>query len=114
VLLIIRLTLIPTFLGPGIYHGSLKLAIDTEDHIDSAALLPYPDSETDAHESALSLSLTEFHFVLLYKDKVVGICNLNDKVTYEESLPLVRRLFMSTFAFPLIWISRKAMKLSSA
>ncbi|KAF5312904.1 hypothetical protein D9619_003136 [Psilocybe cf. subviscida] len=74
--------------GPGIYHGSLKLEIDTEDHIDSAALLPYPDAETGTHESALSLSLTQFHFVLLYKDKVVGICNLNDKVTYEEPLPL--------------------------
>ncbi|KAF9475624.1 DigA protein [Pholiota conissans] len=75
--------------GPGIYHGSLNLDTETEDHIDSAALLPYPPlSERDAQENPLSLSLTEFHFILLYKDRVIGICNLDDKLTYEESLPL--------------------------
>ncbi|KAF8973878.1 DigA protein [Flammula alnicola] len=75
--------------GPGIYHGSLNLETDAEDHIDSAALLPYPPSPgSDVAEIPLSLSLTEFHFVLLYKDRVVGICNLDDKKTYEEALPL--------------------------
>lgn len=36
-----------------------------------------------------SICLTEFHFVLLYKDRVVGVCNLNDVLVYEEALPLV-------------------------
>ena len=35
------------------------------------------------------MSLTEFHFVLLYKDRIVGVCNLNDALVYEELLPLV-------------------------
>ena len=39
----------------------------------------------------LSLSLTEFHFILLYKDRILGICSLDDKLSYEESLPIVRR-----------------------
>lgn len=38
----------------------------------------------------LSLSLTEFHFILLYKDRIVGICSLDDRLAYEETLPLVR------------------------
>lgn len=79
--------------GPGVYHGSLNFNIDTEDHIDSAALLPYPPpSEGDTQEHPLSLSLTEFHFILLYKDRVIGICNLDDKLTYEEIPPSMVRI----------------------
>ena len=79
-------------LGPGIYHGSLNLETEADDHIDGAALLPYPASSgSDVPELPLSLSLTEFHFILLYKERVVGICNLDDRTTYEETLPLVCR-----------------------
>jgi len=80
--------------GPGIYHGSLNLETEAEDHIDTAALLPYPAfAGNDVPEVPLSLSLTEFHFILLYKERVVGICNLDDRMTYEETLPLVCRFF---------------------
>ncbi|EDR15746.1 uncharacterized protein LACBIDRAFT_228107 [Laccaria bicolor S238N-H82] len=77
--------------GPGIYHGSLNLEPSTEDHIDAAQLLPYPSfvaSSSEIPEAPLSLSLTEFHFILLYKNRIVGICNLDDKITYEETLPI--------------------------
>ncbi|KAH9486613.1 Vacuolar protein sorting-associated protein 18-like protein [Psilocybe cubensis] len=75
--------------GPGIYHGTLNFETEPEDHIDAAALLPYPTFPMNENsETPLSLSLTEFHFLLLYQDKVVGICNLDDTITYEESLPL--------------------------
>lgn len=37
----------------------------------------------------LSMSLTEFHFILLYKDRILGICSLDDRLAYEESLPIV-------------------------
>ncbi|KAF8912996.1 Pep3/Vps18/deep orange family-domain-containing protein [Gymnopilus junonius] len=75
--------------GPGIYHGSLSVETDSEDHVDGAALLPYPPIPSkETTEIPLSLSLTEFHFLLLYKDRVVGICNLDDTMAYEEALPL--------------------------
>ncbi|KAF8634466.1 hypothetical protein AX15_000907 [Amanita polypyramis BW_CC] len=76
--------------GQGIYHGTFKFDLDSEDQIDSAQLLPYPylkDGPT-AVAIPISMVLTEFHFILLYKDRVIGICNLNDKVVYEEALPL--------------------------
>ncbi|KAK2461658.1 hypothetical protein APHAL10511_006121 [Amanita phalloides] len=76
--------------GQGIYHGLLKFDPDSEDQIDSAQLLPYPplqDAPT-THTTPISMALTEFHFILLYKDRVIGICNLNDRVVYEEGLPL--------------------------
>lgn len=35
------------------------------------------------------MALTEFHFILLYEDRVIGISNLNDHVVYEKAVPLV-------------------------
>ena len=40
-------------------------------------------------EVPLSIGLTEFHFILLYHDRVVAVGNLDERVTYEELLPLV-------------------------
>lgn len=76
--------------GQGIYHGTINYEAATEDHIDSAQLLQYPPFPLeDTADVPLSMAVTEFHFVLLYKDRVVGICNLDDKKTYEEVLPIV-------------------------
>lgn len=73
----------------GIYHGSLKIDTESEDHIDNAQLFPYPTLPgLGADDFPLSLSLTEFHFLLLYKDRVIGMCNLNDHLAYEEQLPV--------------------------
>lgn len=41
-------------------------------------------------EIPISVALTEFHFVLLYKDRVRAICQLNDQIVYEEMIPIVR------------------------
>jgi len=93
------------FQGPGIYHGSLNLEVSTEDHIDAAQLLPYPSfgaSSSEIPEAPLSLSLTEFHFILLYKNRIVGICNLDDKITYEETLPIVSIMKLSIHCFEYI------------
>ena len=66
----------------------MNFTSNSDDFVDSPQLLPYPNLESHAPQP-LSISLTEFHFVLLYKDRVVGICNLNDALVYEELLPLV-------------------------
>lgn len=77
--------------GPGVYHGALKFDANSEDFIDAAQLLPYPSrsASTTTSETPRSIALTEFHFILLYKDRVASVSNLNEQVTYEESLPLV-------------------------
>jgi vacuolar protein sorting-associated protein 18 len=77
--------------GPGIYHGTLNFESTSEDFIDTAQLLPYPSFATgvDGPETPQSIALTEFHFILLYKDRIAAVCNLNEKLAYEEMLPLV-------------------------
>lgn len=39
----------------------------------------------------ISMALTEWHFILLYDDKVKAVDLLSDKVVYEEALDLVSR-----------------------
>jgi len=75
------------------------LSSNSDDFIDSAQLLPYPS----ASNIPISISLTEFHFVLLFKDRVVAICNLNDALTYEELLPLVSLQLKFFFWLLLNW-----------
>lgn len=91
--------------GPGVYHGLLSfVGQDVGDSvIDSANLLPYPAFVVDDNDSTaangrntvaeipLSIMLTEFHFVLLYQDRAMGINTLDDRVVFEESLPLKPR-----------------------
>jgi hypothetical protein len=47
------------------------------------------DSGKLVTEIPISVALTEFHFVLLYKDRVRAICQLNDQIVYEEMIPIV-------------------------
>jgi hypothetical protein len=83
--------------GPGIFHGSLNFESTSDDLIDAAQLLPYPTFSSSASspspqttaESPASIALTEFHLILLYKDRIAGVSRLDEKLTYEESLPLV-------------------------
>jgi hypothetical protein len=82
--------------GPGIYHGSLNFETNSDDLIDAAQLLPYPTfpasqslASSETAETPVSMALTEFHIILLYKSRIAGVCSLDEKLTYEESLPLV-------------------------
>ncbi|KAI8344695.1 Pep3/Vps18/deep orange family-domain-containing protein [Chlamydoabsidia padenii] len=82
--------------GPGIYHGDLIFGSQNvgDSVIDNVQLLQYPSVPSDEEsgrlvmEFPISLALTEFHFVLLYKDRVRAICQLNDQIVYEEMIPL--------------------------
>ncbi|KAI6136496.1 Pep3/Vps18/deep orange family-domain-containing protein [Pisolithus sp. B1] len=82
--------------APGIYYGTLNFEQSIDDHIDSTQLFPYPSlsqHETSTASSSppqvpVSIALTEFHLVLLYKDRLIGICTLNGKQNYEDSVPL--------------------------
>ena len=81
----------------------MNFSTNSDEFIDAAQLLPFPDIDSvsiSPKNSApptlgpLSMNLTEFHILLLYKDRLLGICNLNDALVYEEALPLVRILFI--------------------
>lgn len=112
----LRGTSLRTFAGPGIYHGALTFPPPSSDHlhpgdgvIESASLVPYPaEPSSPTHlssgflerdkfaeedgklEMPISMALTEWHFILLYEDKIRVIGLLSDRVVYEEALDLVR------------------------
>lgn len=90
--------------APGLYHGSLNFESASDDLVDGAQLLLYPTITTSPSGAALgspllplSMALTEFHFVLLYRDRVVGLSNLNEQLAYEEMLPLVLHRSLANF-----------------
>ncbi|CEI89322.1 Putative Vacuolar protein sorting-associated protein 18 homolog [Rhizopus microsporus] len=82
--------------GPGIYHGSLVFGSQNKGDsvIDDVQLLQYPATPSDDEfrkpvvDIPISVALTEFHFILLYKDRVRAICQLNDQIVYEEMIPV--------------------------
>lgn len=91
--------------GPGVYHGLLSFADQNvgDSVVDSANLLPYPavaleEGEASSLDGAggdgtiaeipLSIALTEFHFLLLYRERIMGISSLDDRVVFEEAVPL--------------------------
>ncbi|KAJ7596930.1 Pep3/Vps18/deep orange family-domain-containing protein [Mycena floridula] len=78
--------------APGIYHGNLNFESTSDDYIDMADVLPYPflssSSGSNASDTPLSIALTEFHYIVVYSDRITAICHLDDKLTYEEPLPL--------------------------
>lgn len=58
--------------------------------IDSAQLLPYPTHHSNfTMESPISVALSEFHFILAYKNHIAGVNILNEVLAYEETLPVV-------------------------
>ncbi|KAM3584072.1 tethering complex subunit [Umbelopsis sp. WA50703] len=80
---------------PGIYHGSLVFGSQNpgEHVIDNAQLLQYPTNPAESDEPQLdfvplSIAMTEFHFILMYKDRLRAICHLNDEIVYEEMINL--------------------------
>ncbi|KAI9322126.1 Pep3/Vps18/deep orange family-domain-containing protein [Dichotomocladium elegans] len=82
--------------GPGIYHGDLVFGSqDVGDSvIDNVQLLQYPATPAEDEsgklitEIPIAVALTEFHFVLLYRDRVRAVCQLNDQIVYEDHIPI--------------------------
>lgn len=95
--------------GPGIFHGTMNFQSTTDDFIDSPQLFQYPSfSQSGSHpggaDAPASIALTEFHFVMLYGDRIAATCTLDEKLTYEELLPLVS-LFITLIVLYMFYIS---------
>ncbi|KAF9428590.1 hypothetical protein BGZ94_001853 [Podila epigama] len=82
--------------GPGIYHGNLVFGSQNtgDSVIDTPQLLPYPatrlelDASTAISEIPIAIALTEFHFILLYKERIRAVNQLNDQIVFDEIIPL--------------------------
>jgi hypothetical protein len=83
--------------GPGVYHGNLVFGSQNagDSVIDTPQLLPYPatrlelDASSAVSEIPIAIALTEFHFILLYKERIRAVNQLNDQIVFDELIPLV-------------------------
>ncbi|KAJ3274967.1 hypothetical protein HK104_003995, partial [Borealophlyctis nickersoniae] len=80
--------------APGLYHGSLVFGNQNigDSVVDNAQLLPVIASSSDVPFSTedipISVNITEFHYLLLFKDRIKAIHSLSSEVVYDEEIPL--------------------------
>ena len=74
-------------LEPGIYHGNIVFG--SQDTImDGPTLTSFPNL-SNQNNRPISMVLTEFHFVLLYPDRIVCVGRLNQQKVHESFFPPV-------------------------
>jgi hypothetical protein len=89
--------------APGLYTSPLNSTPSSEILV-KPSLLPYPSldsSNSPAFDRALSaaspaappvpvsIAVTQWHWLLLYPDRIVGVARESEKVVWNEALPLV-------------------------
>lgn len=94
--------------APGVYHGELRTsgaeAVSALEHdtngsggvLAGGTLLSYPAMESSP---PLSIAATEFHFAVLWEDRLAVINRLSERVAFEETLS--RRYELRTEGAPL-------------
>lgn len=77
--------------GPGIYHGELKLGLQQggtniveENFVENKSLLDYAKLGDGTAVKPCALALTEFHFLLLYENKLKVVNRVSEKVVEEK------------------------------
>ena len=89
--------------APGLYTSPIAVSAGA-DILSKPALIPYPAHEESAPPPfsrtpvstpsggpsvPISIAITQWHWLLLYAEKVVAISRETEKVVWEEALPLV-------------------------
>ena len=69
----------------GIFHGNLLASTASDGVISESGLLPYP-----SQLPPLSVAMSEFHFLLLYHDRLQVISRLNGHIVQEDALEPAR------------------------
>eukprot|EP01102_Stenamoeba_stenopodia_P010615 TRINITY_DN321_c1_g3_i2.p1 TRINITY_DN321_c1_g3~~TRINITY_DN321_c1_g3_i2.p1 ORF type:complete len:980 (-),score=215.52 TRINITY_DN321_c1_g3_i2:2222-5161(-) len=76
--------------GVGLYHGTLLFASQSAGDLVSSdtQLLSYPSKVPGVlPKPPVALSITEFHFLLLFEDRFMAICRLNEQIVCDLELP---------------------------
>ncbi|XP_061405705.1 vacuolar protein sorting-associated protein 18 homolog [Lethenteron reissneri] len=73
--------------GSGVYFGSLDYNRQGSMLAD-AQQWPYPTSNDGDTKQPNSIVLTQFHFLLMFPDRMSAICTLNGQLTYEDIAPV--------------------------
>ena len=93
-----------TSLGPGLYVSPVSIT-QSADILTRSSLIPYPPSQAPSNDrpgfarkatdkdfsppTPLGGAVTDWHWLLLYQDQLIGISRESEKEVYRERLPLV-------------------------
>lgn len=75
--------------GPGIYYGDIdvKGTAGPSSILANSKLMAYKKNEDDRANKPLSMVLTEFHMLVVYKDSMKALCFLNEEMVYDDVYP---------------------------
>ncbi|ORY29496.1 Pep3/Vps18/deep orange family-domain-containing protein [Naematelia encephala] len=89
--------------SPGLYTSPVP-STPNNDILSKPSLLPYPPPDVEPTPAfsrqaptngpstprvPISISITQWHWLLLYPDRIIGVSRENEKVVWDEMLPLV-------------------------
>jgi len=80
----------------GILHSPLltPLTPSSSSLLANPTLLHFPTTSSPSTQTPISMTVTQYHYLLLYSDRVCAVGRLDERLVWEERLPLVR-LFVS-------------------
>lgn len=81
----------PPSTAGGILHTPLS-SNPSPSLLSSPALLPFPTTSSPSLQTPISMTVTQYHYLLLYVDRVCAVGRLDERLVWEERLPLVRRI----------------------
>ncbi|XP_033628364.1 vacuolar protein sorting-associated protein 18 homolog [Asterias rubens] len=73
--------------GPGIYFGVFDFNNQSTDNVTKdSRLLPYPESDKEGSSDVepIAMTMTEFHVLLLFPDRMKVMCVLNEQLIDED------------------------------
>ena len=95
--------------GPGLYTSPLA-STTTPEVVSKPSLVPYPPAPGSAQPSfnrstaapdatpvPISVAISQWHWILLYTDRIVGIARETEKVVFEERISLVSSMRSASF-----------------
>jgi len=74
--------------GPGLFFGDIELPAAASLHdavIGETKLIPY--DSTEKLEKPINIVMTEFHILVLYRDRLKAFCRLNEELVYDDPYP---------------------------
>ncbi|XP_054719566.1 vacuolar protein sorting-associated protein 18 homolog [Uloborus diversus] len=71
---------------PGVMYGTINYAAKSPQNLiaSNKKILPYPD-ERNEKRTPLSVLLTEFHVLVLFRDRIKAICVVNEQLVFDDA-----------------------------
>jgi hypothetical protein len=72
--------------GNGVYFSQFEISGKSPKFLTNSKLIPYSSPKGGVPQIPMGVALTEFHLVLLYRDRLDMVCTINQEVVCQERI----------------------------